>query len=71
MHRGVAQVSNLLKGFTPHLFVVTSEWDTQIARSVRAGRPGRVGSGFRLNSYVSDPTYGALPTPCTFPSVHC
>ena len=22
-------VSNLLKGFTPHLFVVTSEWDTQ------------------------------------------
>ena len=32
-------VSNLLKGFTSSLFVVTSEWDTQIARSVRAGRP--------------------------------
>ena len=28
-------VSNLLKGFTTNLFVVTSEWDTQIARSVR------------------------------------
>ena len=29
--------SNLLKAFTPHLFVVTSEWDTQVARAVRAG----------------------------------
>ena len=28
-------VSNLLKGYTTNLFVVTSEWDTQIARSVR------------------------------------
>ena len=30
-------VSNLLKGYTPHLFVVTSEWDTQ-ARSRRDTR---------------------------------
>lgn len=28
-------VSNILKGFTSHIFAVTSEWDTQLGRSVR------------------------------------
>lgn len=54
-------VSNLLKGFTSSLFVVTSEWDTQIARSVRAGRPGGVGGKFNLNSYVFTTFVGCRP----------
>ena len=54
-------VSNLLKGFTSSLFVVTSEWDTQIARSVRAGKPGRVGAKFQLNSYVFTTFCGCRP----------
>ena len=54
-------VSNLLKGFTANLFVVTSEWDTQIARSVRAGRPGQVGGKFQLNSYVFTTFCGCRP----------
>ena len=54
-------VSNLLKGYTPNLFVVTSEWDTQIARSVRAGRPGQVGNRFKLTSYVFTTFTGCRP----------
>ena len=54
-------VSNLLKGFTSSLFVVTSEWDTQIARSVRAGRPGAIGNKFQLNSYVFVTFVGCRP----------
>jgi len=53
-------VSNLLKGFTTNLFVVTSEWDTQIARSVRAGRPGKKGK-FNLNSFVFTTFCGCRP----------
>ena len=30
--------SNLLKSYTSHIFAVTSEWDTQLAASIRAGR---------------------------------
>ena len=29
--------SNLLKSFTKYIFTVTSEWDTQVARSIRTG----------------------------------
>jgi hypothetical protein len=54
-------VSNLLKGFTSSLFVVTSEWDTQIARSVRAGKPGGQGNKFNLNSYVFVTFVGCRP----------
>ena len=54
-------VSNLLKGFTSSLFVVTSEWDTQIARSVRAGKPGGQGNKFSLNSYVFTTFCGCRP----------
>ena len=54
-------VSNLLKGFTSDIFVITSEWDTQIARSVRAGKPGRIGSKFQLNSYVFTTFCGCRP----------
>ena len=58
-------VSNLLKGYTSNLFVVTSEWDTQIARSVRAGVPGRCGNarGFHssLHSYVFTTFCGCRP----------
>ena len=53
-------VSNLLKGFTTNLFVVTSEWDTQIARSVRAGKPGKKGK-FNLNSFVFTTFCGCRP----------
>ena len=53
-------VSNLLKGFTTNLFVVTSEWDTQIARSVRAGKPGKKGT-FNLNSFVFTTFCGCRP----------
>ena len=49
---GTLNVSNLLKGFTPHLFVVTSDWDTQIARSARSGMSARLGAGFDIKSYV-------------------
>ena len=63
-------VSNLLKGFTANLFVVTSEWDTQIAKSVRAGRPGAVGSKFQLNSYVFTTFCGCRPAePVTLTAV--
>lgn len=37
---GTLGTANLLKGATPNLFVVTSEWDTQLARTVIAGKPG-------------------------------
>ena len=53
-------MSNLLKGFTEDLFVVTSEWDTQIARSVRAGKPGKKGK-FNLNSFVFTTFCGCRP----------
>jgi len=57
--------SYLLKAFTPNLFVVTSEWDTQVARSVRAGRPGRPES-FKLASYVFTTFCGSRPAePCS------
>ena len=63
-------VSNLLKGYTANLFVVTSEWDTQIARSVRAGRPGAVGAKFQLNSYVFTTFCGCRPAePVTLTAV--
>jgi len=52
--------SNLLKAFSPNLFVVTSEWDTQVARSVRAGVPGKPQS-FKLASYVFTNFCGCRP----------
>ena len=56
-------ISNLLKGFTPHLFVVTSEWDTQAARAVRSGRPGADGMGqtWTVASYVFTTFTGCRP----------
>ena len=57
--------SYLLKAFTRHIFVVTSEWDTQVARSVRAGVPGRPDS-FRLASYIFITFCGSRPAePCS------
>jgi hypothetical protein len=58
---GTLNVSNLLKGYTSNLFVVTSEWDTQVAKSVRAGKPGKVGNGFNLNSFVFTTFCGLRP----------
>ena len=57
---GTLNCANLLKGFTEDLFVVTSEWDTQIARSVRAGKPGKKGK-FNLNSFVFTTFCGCRP----------
>lgn len=54
-------VSNLLKGYTSNIFCVTSEWDTQVAKSVRAGKPGKVGHAFSLNSYVFVTFCGCRP----------
>jgi len=54
-------VSNLLKGAISNIFVVTSEWDTQVAKSVRAGKPGTIGKGFRLNSFVFTTFCGTRP----------
>ena len=57
--------SNLLKAFTKSLFVVTSEWDTQVARSVRAGLPGQAYK-FSLSSYVFTTFCGCRPAePCS------
>ena len=57
--------SNLLKAFTKSLFVVTSEWDTQVARSVRAGLPGAPET-FKLSSYVFTTFCGSRPAePCS------
>ena len=57
--------SYLLKAFTPHLFVVTSEWDTEVARSVRAVLPGTPPK-FNLASYVFVTFCGCRPAePCS------
>lgn len=34
---GSLACSNLLRGWTSHIFAITSEWDTQVARAVRGG----------------------------------
>lgn len=34
--------AHLLRAFTPHIFSVTSHWDTQLARLVRAGQNNKV-----------------------------
>ena len=58
--------SNLLRSFTPHIFAVTSEWDTQIARSIRNGTSGGGKKGMQVRSYVFE-THVGLRTaePCT------
>ena len=48
-------VSNLLKGYTANLFVVTSEWDTQIARSVRSRPRARSSQQERQHDLQRDP----------------
>jgi len=62
---GTLNCANLLKGFTDDLFVVTSEWDTQIARAVRAGKPGAA-PRIKLASYVFSTFTGLRPAePCS------
>ena len=57
--------ANLLKAFTEDLFVVTSEWDTQIARAVRSSKTGAAPS-FKLASYVFSTGCGLRPAePCS------
>ena len=59
-------IANLLKGYTKHIFCVTSEWDTQVARAVRAGPPGKVKQSFDLASYVFITFCGCRPAePCS------
>ena len=59
--------SNLLKGFTSNIFVVTSEWDTQVARAVRAGKPGQGSKlGWQMASFVFTNFCGCRPAePCS------
>ena len=64
---GALNVSNLLKGFTSSIFAVTAEWDTQVGRSVRAGKPGASrGSEWKLQSFVFTNFCGTRPAePCS------
>jgi hypothetical protein len=63
---GTLACSNLLKSFTPHIFCVTSEWDTQVARSIRQGIGGRASNSLQLRSYVFVTHVGLRPAePCT------
>ena len=59
--------SNLLKGFTSSIFVVTSEWDTQVARAVRAGKPGQGAThSWQMASFVFTNFCGCRPAePCS------
>ena len=52
--------SNLLKSVTTHIFCVTSEWDTQIAASIRAGT-GVPKTGLSFDSYVFTTHIGCRP----------
>ena len=62
---GTLNCANLLKGYTEDLFCITSEWDTCIARAVRAGRPGAPPS-FKMASYVFSTFCGLRPAePCS------
>ena len=59
-------IANLPKGYTKYIFCVTSEWDTQVARAVRAGPPGKVKQSFDLASYVFITFCGCRPAePCS------
>jgi len=56
---------NLLRSYTHSIFVVTSEWDTQVARAVRI--EGEVGEGVELRSQFVFSTGCGVRTaePCT------
>ena len=57
--------SNLLKSFTTHIFCVTSEWDTQVANSIRKGVGGKK-RGIDIQSYIFITHVGLRPAePCT------
>lgn len=66
--------SNLLQSFTSHIFVVTSEWDTQIARAVRIGMEMRQKkSALTTASYVFTTHVGwrtAEPTSVSVAATH-
>jgi hypothetical protein len=54
--------ANLLQSFTPHIFAVTSEWDTQVASAIRRHAAGKI--SFR--SYIFTTFAGIRPAePCT------
>ena len=62
---GTLACSNLLKSFTSHIFCVTSEWDTQVARSIRQGI-GTQTTSLQVRSYVFVTHVGLRPAePCT------
>ena len=54
---------NLLKSFTPHIFAVTSDWDTQLTASIRLGAHGR--SKKTMASYVLTTHVGFRPEAST------
>lgn len=59
--------SNLLKSFTSHIFAVTSEWDTQVARSIRNGiGQSKRRKTLQIRSYVFVTHVGLRPAePCS------
>ena len=61
--------SNLIKSFTSHIFCVTSEWDTQVARSIRNGIGNRKKASalnLGLRSFVFVTHVGLRPAePCS------
>lgn len=59
---------NLLKGCTSNIFCVTSEWDTQVARAVRTGKPGSANlyTEWKVASYIFTTFCGLRPAePCS------
>ena len=60
---GPLAVSNLLQGFTKQIFVITSEWDTQIGKQLRQLQTG---SAWEFRSPIFSTQLGMRPAePCT------
>jgi hypothetical protein len=60
---GPLAVSNLLQGFTKNLFVITSEWDTQIGKQLRQLA---VPNSWELKASIFSTNIGMRPAePCT------
>jgi len=60
---GPLAVSNLLQGFTRNLFVITSEWDTQIGKQLRQLQTG---NAWEFKASIFSTQIGMRPAePCT------
>ena len=58
--------ANLLRSFTSHIFCVTSEWDTQVARAIRNNNARSNQGGLTTRSFIFITHCGLRPAePCT------